>query len=261
MYPRTRDSAQAQRPRAWTPLTQGRAALFQTRPTLYADTIHSILSAALMTERLTTTLYYQALTTPAILRDSRLCGLSADPNRPGQAPNGAPQHVRFLQAALDAEVKHAALLTNAGAVSPHREFYFPPMTFARLGLSTHRDSFLGVLEMLEAASVAMYIAAAGQFARLGRHDLTALAGQIMGIEAEHRALGRVIAGMRPPNNLTLETASFTHSGAIGAALHPFLTGERFPFADGATKATMLPSRAQTAYVVGKYGTRRIHRFL
>jgi len=226
-----------------------------------AEGTGAILNRALTAERIAITYYYTALTTPAILRDSRLAGLSPGLHNPARPPNGAPQHVRFLQAALDAEVKHADLLAQVGAASPYRHFYFPPTTFASLGTTLNRGSFLGVLEMLEATCVGLYIAAACEFLRSERHDLAALATEMMGVEAEHRALGRVIAGVRPPNDLTLERAPFACADESAAALRPFLTGTRFLYAVDATRATALPTRAQTARVIGKYGTRRVRRFL
>jgi len=225
------------------------------------DTVKSILDTALLLERVTVTFYYTALTSPAVLHTSILGGLSSDPNNPGLPPNGDPHHVRFLQAALDAEVKHAALLAGVGATSARTRFYFPAPTFTRIGSTVAADSFLGLVERLEAISIGTYIAATSQFLRLGRPDLATLATRIMGVEAEHRTLGRILAGILPPNNLTLENASFTSVGDVTALLRPFLTGRRYLFAANTTKATALPTRAQTARVVGKYGSRRLKRFL
>jgi hypothetical protein len=97
--------------------TQGLAdaAVARTATALCTDTVQSILNTALAAERIATTLYYAALTTPAVMRSSALAGRSGNPNDPGLPPGGSPQHVRFLQAALDAELKHAALLSAAGA--------------------------------------------------------------------------------------------------------------------------------------------------
>jgi hypothetical protein len=226
-----------------------------------ADTAQSILNTALAAERIATTLYYAALTTPAVLRTSRLGGGSADPNKPDLPPHGNPQHVRFLQAALDAELKHAALLSAAGARSPYTHFYFPPTTFQHLGTSGDPGSFLGIVEILETAMSGLYVAAAARCFGIGRPDLAALATQLMGVEAEHRTLGRVIGDVRPPNDLTLAPAPFACVGAVDAVLRPFLTGQRFLFARDATAAVALPSAARARRVIGKYGTRRLRRFL
>ena len=237
------------------------AAVARAATDLCTDTVPSILNTALLTERIAATLYYTALTTPAVMRDSRLAGRSADPKNPGLPPGGSPQHVRFLQAALDAELKHAALLSAAGAQSPYTRFYFPPTTFRRLGASVDPGSFLGIVEILETAMSGLYVAAAEHFLQLHRHDLGALATQLMGVEAEHRTLGRVLAGMRPPNDLTLAPAPFSCVGDVDTELQPFLTGRRFLFAPDSTAAIALPSAARARRVIGKYGTRRLGRFL
>src|SRR5207302_10537146 len=122
-------------------------------------------------------------------------------------------------------------------------------------------SFLGVAEILETAMSGMYIAAAAHFLQLGRHDLATLAAQLMGVEAEHRTLGRVLCGVRPPNDLTFQPAPFACLGDMDAVLRPFLTGKRYLFARDATAATALPSAARARRVIGKYGTRRLRRFL
>src|ERR671935_1907836 len=115
--------------------TQGLAdaAVARTATALCTDTVQSILNTALAAERIAATLYYAALTTPAVMRSSALAGRSGNPNDPGLPPGGHPQHVRFLQAALDAELKHAALLSAAGAQSTYTPFYFPPAPFQPTG--------------------------------------------------------------------------------------------------------------------------------
>src|ERR671933_1608830 len=52
------------------------------------DTVASILATLLLTERLATTFYYTALTSPGVTRDSRLGGSSTDALDPGLPPNG-----------------------------------------------------------------------------------------------------------------------------------------------------------------------------
>src|SRR5437764_11444717 len=101
--------------------TRGRAAA--------TTAVRSGLAYALVYERLAITLYYTALTTPAVMRDRRLAGPSGDPRDPGLPPGGNPANVRILQAALDAEVKHAAALAQARVASPSTHFYLPASTF------------------------------------------------------------------------------------------------------------------------------------
>ena len=223
------------------------------------DTVASILATLLLTERLATTFYYTALTSPGVMRDSRLGGSSTDALDPGLPPNGNPHHVRCLQAALDAESKHAALLVQAGATSPHTQFYFPRATFTQMGTSTDARTFLGVLDQLETAAVGVYIAAVSALVRLRHVELAGLAAGITGIEAEHRMLGRLLAGLTPANNLTLEREPFACVSDAAPTLQPFLTGTGF--AQGADGPLALPTPAQTAHLVGKYGTLLVRQFL
>jgi len=105
-----------------------------------------------------------------------------------------------------------------------------------------------VLDHLETAFIGAYLAAVSSFGTLGHADLAQLAGQILGVESEHRALGRVVAGDDPANNVTLEVASFTAVGQAGAALAPYLTGKGFT--GGVTSFIPLPTQAQITTTVG-----------
>ena len=223
------------------------------------DNVPSILATLLLMERLATTFYYTALTAPGVMGNRQLGGSSTDALDPGLPPNGNPSHVRALQAALDAESKHAALLARAGATSPHTQFYFPRATFTQLGTSTDAQTFLGVLDQLETTAVGAYLAAVGALVRLRRVELVGLTAGIAGVEAEHRMLGRLLAGLTPANNLTLEREPFACVSDATPVLRPFLTGRGF--AQGAIGPLALPTPAQTTHLVGKYGTLLVRRFL
>ena len=223
------------------------------------DTVPSILATLLLTERLAITFYYTALTAPGVMGNRQLGGSSTDALDPGLPPNGNPSHVRALQAALDAESKHAALLARAGATSPHTQFYFPRTTFRQMGTSTDAQTFLGVLDQLETTAVGAYLAAVGALVRLRRVELVGLTAGIAGVEAEHRMLGRLLAGLTPANNLTLEREPFACVSDATPVLRPFLTGRGF--AQGAIGPLALPTPAQTTHLVGKYGTLLVRRFL
>src|SRR5207248_6814793 len=132
-------------------------------------------------ERLAITLYYTGLTTPAVMRDRRLAGRSGDPRDPGLPPGGNPANVRIVQAALDAEVKHAAALAQAGAASPITHFYFPAATFRQLGSVQDASSFLGVTHAVETACVGLYLAVLTQLWRVGQHDLAQFVVQVVGV--------------------------------------------------------------------------------
>lgn len=223
------------------------------------DSVQTIISTALIAEQLATTFYYQGLTQKSVIGSMSLAGPSADPNNPGLPPGGNPGNVRYFQAALDAEIKHAAALAKAGAQSPFTQFYFPVSTFGSLGTSTDTGSFLGVLDALETAFIGAYLAAISEFVQLGHPELAELAGEIMGVEAEHRVLGRVVANSNPANNLTLEKTPFTAVNQAATALKPFLTGQGFP--GGATPAIALPTSSQTTPVIGTFSTRIVTMFL
>src|SRR5581483_3523847 len=227
-------------------------------PQPHVEAVADILGTALALEHVSAAVYYAGLTTPAVLRTPALCGGSANPNDPGLPPNGDPQHVRYLQAALDAEIKHAALLVAAGAQVGVMHAYVPASALTHLGTAREPQSFLGLLDRLETISVSLYTAAVGQLLQLGRRDLALLMAQLAGIESEHRMLGRAIGGLRPANNLTLAPNSFGTVAEAAAVLHPFVTGKGFT---GATRALTVPSAAQAARVIGKYGTRRVRWFL
>jgi len=223
------------------------------------DAVRGILGTLLSAEQLMTTFYYAALTTPAILHDARLCGAkSADPNSPGLPPGGNPTQVRYLQAALDAEAKHATALRHAGAVAAADRFYFPANAFHMLGSPSYRSTFLGVLDTLETVCVGAYLVAAMRFQRLGRPDLTMVAARVMGVESEHRMLGRAIGGVLPANNLTLARAPFRTVDDVNAALRPYLSGKGFHVR--VTGAVRMPTEAHIKIVVGNYGTRVVRRF-
>ncbi|MCY0874762.1 MAG: ferritin-like domain-containing protein [Firmicutes bacterium] len=164
-----------------------------------------IINYALTAEQLATTFYYTAL------HHGRTLPMT---NNQDNQP--------YIRAALDEEFYHATLLSNAGAVSVagiHPKFYFPNGTFA------NDSTFVAVLEALETAFIEAYLAGIYQFATNGRNDLAVLAGQIMGIEAEHRVLGRVILNKSVPNNLSLEQAPPSGStvASVAKALVPFLS--------------------------------------
>ena len=226
-----------------------------------ADSVQTILDTALTIERLMVTFYYTALTSRDVMRDSRLAGPSANPNNPGLPPGGHPSNVRYLQAALDAEVKHAALLTKEGARSPSTHFYFPTSTFHSLGNAHQGGSFLGLLDTLERLSETLYVTAATQLLRLRQDRLATLTTDILGVESEHCALGRVIGQVGPANDLTLRGEPFSCMSDAQRALNPFLTGKRFLFASDVRTATPLPTSAQTKRVIGKHGTVLVSSYL
>jgi hypothetical protein len=170
--------------------------------------------------------------------------------------------VRYLQAALDAEAKHARLLAQAGASSAATTFYLPAGVSLRLGRPDDPASFLGALEAVETLLVGLYVAAVAQFWRAHASALGQLTAKVLGVEAEHRMLGRVIGDVLPANNLTLERQPFAAVSDAGAALRPYLTGKPAAGAtSGPLRSHTLPGEAAIKKVVGRYGTRVVRKFV
>ncbi len=197
-----------------------------------AGDVQSVLNLGLTLERLAVTFYYTGLTTPAV-RDA----IGRD-----------PASSLALRAALAEEALHVRLFTDFGAASTPSAFYFPVTTFNGPGYTSRPATFLGVLDRLETGFVAAYLAGVGRLGALGHTDLALLLARTLAVESEHRALGRVIAGDDPVNNLTLEVAAPTCLDAAAVGLAPYLTG--IGFHHGATAAIPLPSAAAVARVAG-----------
>jgi Ferritin-like domain len=211
------------------------------------ESIQDLLNLGLTIELAATTFYYTGMTSKAVVRDRKLAGSSANLN--AVARNGNPQNCASLQAALDQEQKHAQILANAGGVSSFKHFYFPASAFASLGYTSHAGTFLWVLDHLETACVAFYLAAIRRFAVLGRSDLAVLSVRNLAVECEHRALYRAIAWDDPYDNITLPVDEFTCASDAVRVFRPYLTGRGFP--GRVTRAIGIPSRAQTAAVIGR----------
>jgi hypothetical protein len=189
------------------------------------DTTQDIVNAALTAEQLATTFYYYGLLAAQL----------------GQLPNVENMNnLNYFQAALWQEYEHATIFATVGGKSlagPKPMFYFPNGVFEKQGLFFH------VLDALETAFIGAYIAAIGEWAGdspaavstvpsgFTAPQLAKIAGQFLGTESEHRALGRVANNENPPNNLILERAPYTQVGspsntngtAVGTLL-PFVTG-------------------------------------
>jgi hypothetical protein len=128
------------------------------------------------------------------------------------------EHIQTLQAARAAEQAHYDDLIGAGAVPLTLTFTIPDPAIV-----TDVPTFLTTLIALEEAFIAAYLAAAQEFAILGRADLARVALQIGAIEAEHRVGARfyaVQAGILTgtPNDVAFEKAMFTSVGEAAAAL-------------------------------------------
>ncbi len=223
----------------------------------YQDTAAEIFTAALIAEDLATTFYYNGLV-GRVIQDPNLAGpggTATDVTSAGNAGN-----VNYLQAALTEEIDHANLLRSllgisSAAKDPVQTFHFPKGSFDTL------SAFTGLLDALENAFIGAYMTAVQEFAHMasdasariargrGADDLkytpkqleyyAKVSASIMGIESEHRVLGRVISNTNPANNLAYEqtdglTAVYNGPHSAVVALTPFLTastGPGYSFAD------------------------------
>lgn len=183
-----------------------------------ANKVLRILNTLLTAEKIETTLYAEGL------KSGVLAGID-------------PDDLTYFQAAVTEEFEHAALLESLGASIPNNEFFFPPNTFTDLA------TFLNLVESLETGGVGAYSAAIFRFAsKLTRPDLALLGARILGIEAEHRVLARVVAKKNPPDNLCIEAVPTLSFCQIKRMFKPFLSPNQFggqsvgpfPFPDRAT---------------------------
>jgi hypothetical protein len=217
------------------------------------DTVKEIFTAALIAEDLATVFYYHSLVGP-VIQDPNLAGPGGSAN--DVTASGNLGNVNYVQAALTEEISHANLFRSLLGISgpsqdPVQTFYFPKGSFDNLA------NFTGLLNALEDAFIGAYLNAIQEFATKsasarwdGRNwtycdsdgtkytaeelDYFAkVAASIMGIEAEHRVLGRVISNTNPANNLAYEqtdglNAVYNGPSSAVAALTPFLTPSTGP---------------------------------
>ena len=214
------------------------------------DTVTEIFTAALIAEDLATTFYYNGLV-GAVIQDPNLAGPGGSADNVTSAGNLG--NVNYIQAALTEEISHANLLRGLLGIpkasgDPEQTFYFPAGSFDTVG------PFLGLLDALENAFIGAYLNAIQEFAtmasnarfRQSRHEwydnrfppeeldyLAKVSASIMGIECEHRVLGRVISNSNPANNRNYETndgitAVYNGSSSAVVALTPFLTPSTGP---------------------------------
>jgi len=190
------------------------------------ESMQQVLDMAATAEALAITFYYGAITTPGGFF-SRLRG----------------EQQGYLRVALDEERFHYTYLLGRGAQPLATAFYFAAGVFGFNGFA----SFLDAMDAVETASIGLYLAAAR---RLGEHGETLLAEiveQMLGVEAEHRAIGRELAqnAPPPPNNLCFERAT---GACVAWAFEPL---RRFLASDPASEGPFeLPGDAEITTAVG-----------
>lgn len=214
------------------------------------ESLSFILNLAYAAEHCAMTLYYTALTSPALLYNPKLAGASG--NLEAVAPDGNAQNCANLQAALDQERIHANILAGIGATSPYGHFFFPASAFQNVGYTSEVGSFLWLLDRLETAVIAGYLTAIRNLGTLGRPDIAAMCARNLAVECEHRALYRMIAEDDPADNMTVPVAEFPCLSDAVVFFEPYLTGRGFPSGVVATPAFPIPTTAQVARVVGRH---------
>lgn len=217
------------------------------------DTVKEIFTAALIAEDLATTFYYNALVGP-VIQDPNLAGSGGSAT--DVTSSGNLGNVEYVRAALSEEISHANLFRSLLGIpeaskDPVQTFYFPAGSFETLA------AFTGLLNALENAFIGAYLNAIQEFAskaamvRSRRNENSGsngdsgkytaeqleyyakVAASIMGVECEHRVLGRVISNTNPANNLCYEqtdglTAVYNGPHSAVVALTPFLTSSTGP---------------------------------
>lgn len=119
--------------------------------------------------------------------------------------------VPVLQAANAAELAHHDTLASLGAKPLTTKFWAPNSFFA-----SSNDVF-ATIEYAETQFVNAYLIAITAFAKAGKDSLARYAGEILGTEAEHRALARFAQG-KLPNNVAFESYGIRSIGGIVHAL-------------------------------------------
>ena len=233
------------------------------------DTVKEIFTAALIAEDLATTFYYNGLV-GAVIQDPNLAGPGGSATH--VSSNGNPGNVDYIRAALTQEIHHAQLFRSllgmsTSSMDPVQTFHFPARTFDTLA------NFTGILDALENAFIGAYLNAIQEFAAKSANlkggdgawlepgdskyspeqlDYFAkVSASIMGIEAEHRVLGRVISNSNPANNRSYEltdglNAVYNGPKSAVAALTPFLTSSTGP---GYSLASALSHQASVSLPV------------
>lgn len=119
--------------------------------------------------------------------------------------------VPVLKAANAAEYDHYKILRSLGAKPLTTTFWAPNSFFA-----SSKDAF-ATIEYAETQFVNAYLIAITAFAKAGKTSLARYAGEILGTEAEHRALARFAQG-KLPNDVGFESYRIHSIGGIVAAL-------------------------------------------
>jgi hypothetical protein len=125
---------------------------------------------------------------------------------------GIPSALRpVLKAANQAEYDHYKVLRSLGAKPLTKKFWAPNSFFAS------SKSVFETIEYAETQFVNAYLIAITAFAKAHKDSLARYAGEICGVESEHRALARFALG-KLPNNLGFEVYKIHRISGIVEAL-------------------------------------------
>ena len=145
---------------------------------------------------------------------------------------GLPASVNaILAAARYQEYVHLQVLEDLGARPLTTVFSLPQ---GDLRYVTDGTKALQTIEAAEGIFVGGYLAAVAEFAARGSWRFAQYAAEIMGVEAEHRALARFALAAAPANNLAFEDPSVPNVTAAAQLLGKigFLSptaGNRYPY--------------------------------
>lgn len=186
------------------------------------DTAQQIFNVGLIADDLSTVFYFNGLTQPGVIESPDMAGPG------GSATNVKTDNadrVGYFRAALEEEIEHANLFRQltgrtASSMDPVQTFFFPANTFNSF------DAFIQLLLQLEEAAVGITMTAVREFAQMAADTKARVATQVdfsgrkytstqlelfaevaaslVGVEAEHRALGRDAAEAIPANNVCFE---------------------------------------------------------
>ena len=172
--------------------------------------------------------------------------------------------VTFLSQVADRAAGSAVAEAAPVIKAANREEYIHYQTLRRLGFKplTTRfwlpDAFFAnnlanipsVIETAETLFVNAYLIGITTFARAHKPRLARYAGEILGVEAEHRALARSLQG-KLPNNVAFETFRYSHLSHIVGALEKAGIGfGKRGSGPGAFYSFKAPTAAQASVVQG-----------
>ncbi len=217
------------------------------------DSVKQIFKAILVAEDLATTFYYNVLV-GQVIQAPELAGPGGSALNP--TAGGVRGNVKYMRSAFFEEWTHANLVRSLlggsnAAQDPAQTFYFPNGATCFQNIT----DFANMLATLENAFIGAYLNAIQEFATKAAYGganggnyvdvdgatyssqiliyYARCAAAILGVESEHRILGRVISDMEPGDNVLYEstdnlTSVYNGSASAVAALTPFLTSSTGP---------------------------------